>query len=84
MQLDIRSFQSISGNIKLLLGARKFAYAPDRQLRMIEQTKGKEKPQKNVTKRLKLRFNFGNSKTPRTVRNEKSSFSLVIFSFSTF
>ena len=46
MQLDIRRFQSISGDIKLLLGARKFAYAPDRRQRMIEQTKSKEKQQK--------------------------------------
>ena len=83
MQLGICSFQSISGDVKLLLGVRRLAYAPDSRYRMLKQKK-QGKTAKTVTKRLKLLLNYGNSKTPRTVRNENSSFSLVIVSFFSF
>ena len=47
---------------------------------MLEQQK-QGKTAKTVTKRLRL---FLDSKTPRTVRNENSSFSLVLVSFFNF
>ena len=50
---------------------------------MLEQQK-QGKTAKTVTKRLRLFLDYGNSKTPRTVRNENSSFSLVIVSFFNF
>ena len=50
---------------------------------MLEQQK-QGKTAKTVTKRLELFLDYGNSKTPRTVRNKSSSFSLVIVSFFNF
>ena len=84
MQPDIYSFQSISGNVKNFFWES--ADLPTHQTvnRRCLNNKKQGKTAKTVTKRLKLFLDYGNSKTPRTVRNENSGFSLVIVSFFNF